>query len=285
MTTSHHPVSYGGFLSRVEREAGLTRHQAERAVQATLQTLGERLSSGEARDLAAELPPELAAMLATDTKAQALDLEEFMRRVGEREGADVAEAQEHVRAVLAALGQTISQKELHDIASELPKGFAALLSGAYVPAIEQPERPPTVSADEFVKRVARHAGLSRTEAVRATDAVLEVLAERISGGQVDDLAVQLPDELYPPLQRGKIRSHAAARPLSLAEFVHRIAEREGVPPDHAHEHARAVLRTLREVVSDREFSDTLAQLPHEYRAMLAPPASTGSQRDQPQDLV
>lgn len=88
--------------------------------------------------------------------------------------------------------------------------------------------------------------------------------------QADDLADQLPRELYQPLLVGKIRSHGSARPMSLEQFVDAVAEREGVPPADAREHARTVLATLREAVSDREFADTLAQLPAEYRALLAP---------------
>jgi hypothetical protein len=43
MTTTHSPIRYIEFLSRVERGAGRSRPEAERAVRATL---GERLSRG-----------------------------------------------------------------------------------------------------------------------------------------------------------------------------------------------------------------------------------------------
>jgi uncharacterized protein (DUF2267 family) len=53
--------------------------------------------------------------------------------------------------------------------------------------------------------------------------------------------------------------------------VDRVAEREGVTPDEAREHARAVFATLREALSDKEFSDTVVQLPDDYSALLARP--------------
>jgi uncharacterized protein (DUF2267 family) len=259
------------FLEFVEREADLAPPDAERAVQATLETLGERISGGESDDLAAELPEPLRHLVRSQGNAEALDVDEFLRRVAERERTDVASAKRHVRAVFAALGRTVSVAELSDMASELPKDFEPLLAAAQPPPAEQPDRPPPMTADEFVDRVGRRAGLDRDAARRAAEAVLEALADRITGGQVDDLAAQLPEALHRPLQRGKEQSNAAARPLSLDEFVGGIAEREGVPPAQAFEHARAVFATLREAVSEKEFSDTVAQLPDDYRALLARP--------------
>jgi uncharacterized protein (DUF2267 family) len=269
--TAQHALDGAGFLSRVQRDAGLSGPAAERAVRATLETLGERLSSGQARDLAAQLPGALGSLVANDSNAQAFDLSEFVRRVADREGTDPATAERHARAVFAALGRAVSADELADLASELPKDFDGLLADAEPPPAEQPDRPDMLAADEFVARVARRAGLDRDTALRAVDAVLEALADRISGGQVDDLASQLPAELHPPLERGKAQSNAAARPLSLRDFVRGIAEREGVGPQAAGDHARAVFATLREAVSDKEFADMTAQLPDDYRALLARP--------------
>jgi uncharacterized protein (DUF2267 family) len=59
--------------------------------------------------------------------------------------------------------------------------------------------------------------------------------------------------------------------MSLEDFVRRSAEREGVTPVGARQHARAVLATLREAVGEPEFSDVRAQLPHDYAALLAVP--------------
>jgi uncharacterized protein (DUF2267 family) len=69
------------------------------------------------------------------------------------------------------------------MASELPKEFGPLVASGQLPPREQPERPSGMPPDEFFGRVAARAGLDRTAAARAADAVLEVLGERISGGQ------------------------------------------------------------------------------------------------------
>jgi uncharacterized protein (DUF2267 family) len=59
--------------------------------------------------------------------------------------------------------------------------------------------------------------------------------------------------------------------MSLDAFLRLVAEREGVPPDKAREHTRAVFATLREAVSEKEFSDITNQLPKEFDAVLARP--------------
>jgi uncharacterized protein (DUF2267 family) len=115
------------FVTTVAEFAGTDRDGAERAIGATLQTLAERIAEGEARDLAAELPPRAAAWLATTTPAEGFDLDEFLRRVAEREGVDDATAERHAHAVFAALGRAVSDDEFDDMMAELPREFDRLL--------------------------------------------------------------------------------------------------------------------------------------------------------------
>ncbi|MEA2227215.1 MAG: hypothetical protein QOF04_845, partial [Solirubrobacteraceae bacterium] len=112
-------------------------------------------------------------------------------------------------------------------------------------------------------------GLDGRRAQRATEAVLEALGERVAGGQVDDLERLLPAELHPALERGRASGQGAARRMSVEEFEAEVARIEDVPRGAAAEHARAVLATLREAVGEKEFADTKAQLPGEYRDLLS----------------
>jgi uncharacterized protein (DUF2267 family) len=256
-------VDHDRFIGFVQEVTGLERGAAERATSAVLETLAERLSVGKARDLAEQLPPEVAPWLGTDRGAEPFDAEEFVRRVAKREGVDRKTAERHVRAVLLALSRSVTTEEFDDMVAELPKSFAPLL-----PRGEHVELMP---AEEFFRRVAERAGLDADAAAGATSAVLETLAERIAGGEVRDMIDQLPPELHGPLRRGGALSDGAARRMSLEEFVRRVAEREGVVPAEAHEHARAVLATLREAVTPKEWLDMTAQLPDEYAAVTAHP--------------
>ncbi|HEY0318075.1 MAG TPA: DUF2267 domain-containing protein [Solirubrobacterales bacterium] len=249
-----------GFLTTVEQLAGVGRDTATRAAQATLSVLGERIAGGEARDLAAQLPPEPASWIASTGNPQRFDADGFVRRVAKREGVDVETAERHARAVLEALRREVTPDEFEDMVAELPKDYAPLLPrGPYIEV---------VGADVFLRHVADRAGIDEDAARRATDAVLETLAERIAGGEVDDLILRLPVRLRPPLKRGRERSGGKAQRMSLDEFLRRVAEREEVDAEQAREHARAVLVTLREAVGEKEFRDVTVQLPDEYLAAL-----------------
>jgi uncharacterized protein (DUF2267 family) len=157
--------------------------------------------------------------------------------------------------------------------SQLPGEFVPLLDAAMLQAPARPreEEPPVrgwLSLDGFLDRVAERAGLDRDRAWRATVAVLEVLAMRVTAGQIQDLRPFLPYELRPALDLGLTRSGGRALPLPLDTFVDEITRREDVSREDAAGHARAVLSVLHEAVGDKEFGDTVAQLPREYRTLV-----------------
>src|SRR5260370_9089589 len=85
-------LKYDEFIGQVRHRAGLGSHaEAERATRATLETLAERLAGGEAHDLAAQLPPELARYLELPDAGigAKLTLDEFFELVSIREGVDL----------------------------------------------------------------------------------------------------------------------------------------------------------------------------------------------------
>jgi uncharacterized protein (DUF2267 family) len=122
-------------------------------------------------------------------------------------------------------------------------------------------------AEEFIARVADHAATDQETARRATDAVLQTLAVKLSGGEVDDLAEQLPGELQRILEEARTPT---AQRMSLAEFVQQVAEREDVSAELAREHTRAVFHVLREAVSGAEWADMTSELSDDYTPVLAP---------------
>jgi uncharacterized protein (DUF2267 family) len=259
---------YERFITTIEQRAVVSWNDAERAAGATLRTLGERLSAGQARQLAEDLPMHIRRWLLQDGEnAEDFDVGEFLRRVAEREGVDAETAEEHAKAVFVALARLVRGEEITRLAAQLPSEYKRLLWEA-AKRSRDPGAPEIVSLEVFAKRVARRAVLRIPEAHRAGEAVLETLAERVAGGEADDLAEELPEELRPPVERGKAHTGGKAQRMSLDEFIARIAEREGVSYEEALDHARAVFATLRETLSDKEFSDLLSELPRGYYEAL-----------------
>ena len=252
---------YERFVTTVQQKASISREAAERAVQATLQTLADRLSQGQARDLAAQLPEPLAGWLFTDTDAAPFGVEEFLRRIAERLGVDVETAERYAHAVFTALGRTVDRSEIADMTAELPQEFAALVAEA------QNRFFGAMTLEALLDGVADRAGLFPDGARRATEAVLETLAERIAAGEVDDLIALLPLELHAPLARGKQHGNGKAVRMPLDDFVRRVAEREGISLEAAREHVAAVFAMLRELLPDAEWRDVTAQLPRDYEAL------------------
>ena len=105
-------MKYDEFLGQVRHRTGLgSRAEAERATRATLETLAERLAGGEARDLAAQLPAELAHFLqpADAGIGTKLTLDEFFEAVSMREGVDLEEATLHARVVIGVLTEAVCE--------------------------------------------------------------------------------------------------------------------------------------------------------------------------------
>jgi uncharacterized protein (DUF2267 family) len=255
-------MRYATLLTIVEQLTGLDRPEAERATEAALRTLAERITGGEARDIAAFLPREMRGwMVPTPEAAEPFDRLEFIRRVAEREGVDPETAEEHVRAVFQMLGFAVAPGELRDMASQLPKDFEDLLEAAGV------GRRRAMTHDDVVGRVAELLNTDRETARRATEAVLQTLAVRISNGEAEDLEAELPGDLHDALERGLAESRAAKK-MSEPEFLARVAELEGTGPEEAERHAHAVFQALREVLSPKEFSDMASQLSQDYAVLL-----------------
>jgi uncharacterized protein (DUF2267 family) len=121
-------MKYDEFIDAVAQRAAVTAGQAEVLTRATLSTLAERISGGEARDLASQLPKALQDPLSTGEElAESFELEEFVRRVSERAGVDPAQALEGIRAVLSTVRDAVTGGEFDDVMSQLPKEFTALV--------------------------------------------------------------------------------------------------------------------------------------------------------------
>lgn len=126
------PTSDDLFLRDVARVAGVDPGTARAAADATLTTLGERLSAGEGEDLATYLPPGFDDQLVAGNEGAQPDFSaaEFVSRVADRLGTDEGTARGLARAVIAAVAAVASETELERAWSQLPGDYDALLTTA-----------------------------------------------------------------------------------------------------------------------------------------------------------
>jgi uncharacterized protein (DUF2267 family) len=263
-------MEYQEFIRIVEQVAGVPEKEAADVSCATLRLFGRRITAGEAEDLAERLPDQLRPCITPVSPTEKFHVEELIGSIAAELGLDPAEAEERVRGVLAALWRAVGPDEYEDLRSELPKDFYPLFDAAVAAAPPEGEPPfaGNLTYEQLLARVAERAGASRERAERAAQAVLEMLGLRLSAGQAEDLLPLLPVELRPAVRRGAARSRGGAVPLSPDVFVHDVAERAGVTRAEAQKDVRAVFAVLREAVGEKEYHDTVAQLPGEYRPLL-----------------
>ena len=262
-------MDYGEVIGIIQQAAGgVSREAAERAAQATLQTLADRLSRDEVRQhLVRELPDEMMPWVFTDTQADRFGIDEFLDRAAKREGTDIETALQHARAVFFALGSALSPEAVAHMASILSREYDPLLAEAQRRDVE------IMPAAQFWARAARRLGVPETEARTIAEAVLETLAERIAAGEVEDLITELDPLLHPPLRRAQAAAPEARR-MPLEEFLRRVARREGTAADETDlfekifGQVRAIFATLAEAITTEEWFDITAELPEEYGGLL-----------------
>jgi uncharacterized protein (DUF2267 family) len=123
-------MQYDEFVGQVQHRGRMASSgDAVKAIHATLQTLSERLTSGEAKDLAAQLPQEIAFYLHKEPSPKDVErftLQEFFERVSRREHVDLPKSIHHARAVIDVLCDAVSPGEINDVRGQLPAEFAPL---------------------------------------------------------------------------------------------------------------------------------------------------------------
>ncbi|GAB1331411.1 DUF2267 domain-containing protein [Streptomyces sennicomposti] len=129
-------MQHDEMIGKVQALAQLPgRGPAERATQAVLATLAERLPSGLAGHAAAQLPPDLAACMrqavdASPGKAasgERFGLTTFAARIAARAGTDEDAALREAAAVLEVLDAALAPELMEKVAGALPADIRELL--------------------------------------------------------------------------------------------------------------------------------------------------------------
>ena len=118
--------------------------------------------------------------------------------------------------------------------------------------------------EEFIGHVRKRARIvSLDEAERTAKVTLEILGERLTREEKEDLAEQLPGKL-----KGYLFGQKSGPRLMLDEFLEEVSFRGGIDRPEAVKRTRAVLTTLRQAVSPGEIEDVISQLPKDYHALF-----------------
>lgn len=116
------------FVKEVMIRAGLdSRLKAQDAIRATLETLSEHLTDDEVDKVASQLPPEIANYMHQPFVAGIADrfsINEFYRRVVDREGVDMPEAVRNTKVVAEVLSETVSPGQIGHMCAQLPDELA-----------------------------------------------------------------------------------------------------------------------------------------------------------------
>lgn len=121
------------FIGQVQARAHLpSRGEAERAVRATLETLGERLPEGLTDNLASVLPREIGEHLRRTEvlgglgTGERFDRQEFIDRVAERGDTDPSQAAHEARVVLGVVEEASSGSLMDKVRHALPDDVRSL---------------------------------------------------------------------------------------------------------------------------------------------------------------
>jgi uncharacterized protein (DUF2267 family) len=119
-------MRYEHFIDGVMQKAGISEEEATVAVNATLETLGERLDHTERSLLAAQLPNRLKEMLQGKHRTDRYSLGEFYNRVRARADLGYPQAVHRSRIVASVMLEAVSEGEMDNVLSKLPKEYEEL---------------------------------------------------------------------------------------------------------------------------------------------------------------
>ncbi|MDV2991606.1 MAG: hypothetical protein N4J56_001260 [Chroococcidiopsis sp. SAG 2025] len=124
-------MKYDEFIKHVQTVAQMdSREDAQRATQATLETIRERIVGNEAKDLASQLPQQLGEYLhgREGEDGQPFSMEEFLQRVSDKEQVEPTVAANHVRAVFAVLQNAVTPGEFTDFKANFSEDYIDLFA-------------------------------------------------------------------------------------------------------------------------------------------------------------
>jgi len=123
-------MNYDQFVGQVQNRCHLpSKGDAVAAIRSTLMTLAERVFGDELGHLVSQLPTEIGWYMKQVANKEKFGINEFFKRVSEREGVDLPDAVFHAQIVMEVVREAVTPGEIDDIRQQLPDEFARLFEG------------------------------------------------------------------------------------------------------------------------------------------------------------
>lgn len=267
------------FLDDVAAHAPLPSHvPAVEAAVAVLSALLRRLTPGQAHRLVDSMPEALGpyfenVLQERDGKPVArLGRAELVAELGVRLSVTPATAESVASAVFAALRALVPQDVQANVAAQLPHDLQGLwLRGGPAVSLEAGE-----TDHEARHRFLETLGSLTTlpDGVTADDvfsAVMCAFAQRLSGGEAEDLLLGLPRTLRPLVTRCFRHPERQVETFGVDTLVARVAEHLQTSPQRARELVTAVFGAVRAVLPADQVQDAASQLPPDLRDLWSGP--------------
>jgi uncharacterized protein (DUF2267 family) len=104
------------------------------------------------------------------------------------------DAERATRAVLETLGERLAGGQPHNLAAQLPEEIGRHLEGRR--GVDK------LSLDQFFEKVSERTGADLPDAIHQARAVIAVVGEAASQGEMDKVRQQLPEEYAPLFESG-----------------------------------------------------------------------------------
>jgi uncharacterized protein (DUF2267 family) len=120
-------MTYRELIKRVQHYSGLSDSESQDALVLFVKNLAARLTAGERKDFASQLPAELKVVALTDEVSHVKTTESFIQQFCMEENIDEKRAKKQVMSAWRAIKDTVSEGEIKDIKAQLPTDLATQL--------------------------------------------------------------------------------------------------------------------------------------------------------------
>jgi uncharacterized protein (DUF2267 family) len=121
-------MQYREMIKKMQTNTGFSDKESEQSLRLFIETLATRLTDGERKDMASQLPSELQDLaMAPSHQDSSKANNDFIGQFCEMQEIDEGRAKKQIMGAWETLKQALTPGEVKDIQSQMPKNLATLL--------------------------------------------------------------------------------------------------------------------------------------------------------------